>query len=127
MHRTQRCLIVLVLSLFPISLFGQTEPSMRDPLKEEPIYQELKTVAPKAIDIFKAATTALDSQRYDEALPLYEQVLKQAPNFEPALRREGYVLVALGRRQEGIAAAQKAVDLHRILRLHTDARAAPGL
>jgi tetratricopeptide (TPR) repeat protein len=40
-------------------------------------------------------------------------VLKQAPNFEPVLRRLGYVLVYSGKRKEGLELTQKALSLNR--------------
>ncbi|MEP7076830.1 MAG: hypothetical protein ABI878_13570 [Acidobacteriota bacterium] len=88
-------------------------PPQRNPAAEEPIVQELQKLAPKAVETFKSATTSLDSNNFTEAIAKYNDVLKQAPNFEPALRRLGYAMIGAGKRDEGIAMVQKAVDLHR--------------
>lgn len=93
---------------------SDTEPAIqRDPTLEEPVLQELQKIAPKAVETFKSATTNLDSQKYDNAIWQFDEVLKQAPNFEPAMRRLGYALVGIGQHDNGVAMAQKAVDLHR--------------
>jgi Zn-dependent protease with chaperone function len=85
----------------------------RDAAKEEKLWQELQKTAPKAVDTFKAATTALDQKNYQESIKLYAEVLKQSPNFESALRRSGYALIADGKRVEGLAMTQKALNLNR--------------
>jgi tetratricopeptide (TPR) repeat protein/Zn-dependent protease with chaperone function len=91
----------------------QQQPRARDMAKEEKIWQELQKTAPKTVDKFKAATEALDKNNYEEAAKLYNEVLKQSPNFEPALRRAGGALVSSGKRDEGLALNQKAVSLNR--------------
>ena len=102
-------LLILFVAIIP----SQPQMRERDPVKETPVLEELQKTAPKAIDLFKAATQNLDNDNDEEAIRQYNDVLKQAPNFEPALRRLGYALVATGKHVEGIAMAQKAVDLHR--------------
>src|ERR1044072_1119759 len=49
----------------------------------------------------------------EEAARLYEEVLKQAPEFDPALRRLGGAKMCLGRSQEGLADLGKARKLKR--------------
>ncbi|HEV7643539.1 MAG TPA: M48 family metalloprotease [Pyrinomonadaceae bacterium] len=85
----------------------------RDPAREQRILQELQKTAPKAVQTFKKATEALDGGDYGQAIPLYNEVLKQAPNFEPALRRLGYALIDSGKRKEGLELTQKALSLNR--------------
>jgi len=85
----------------------------RDPKDEEPVIQELKKVSPKSVETFQSATRNLDSGNFDEAIEQYNEVLKQAPDFEPALRRLGYALIGAGKHDDGVAAARKALVLHR--------------
>ncbi|MEQ1604420.1 MAG: M48 family metalloprotease [Pyrinomonadaceae bacterium] len=102
-----------LLVLFVAISLSQPQVRERDPAKEAPVLQELQKIAPKAVDLFKTATQNLDNDNEEEAIRQYNEVLKQAPNFEPALRRLGYALIATGKHAEGIAMAQKAVDFHR--------------
>jgi len=101
----------LVIALFCIVCVGQIGD--RDLTKDEPYYQQLQKAAPKAVESFKAATLSLDSGDADAAAAGFNDVLKQVPNFEPAMRRLGYALAATGKRAEGMAMCQKAVDLNR--------------
>ena len=109
------CSIVIGLLLFfAFANFSYAqEKKERDSAKEEKVWQELQKTAPKAVDKFKAATIALDQQNYPESVKLYNEVLAQSPNFEPALRRLGFALIAIGKRQEGLAMSQKALSLNR--------------
>lgn len=108
-----RLITVLFFFCFIFSLSAFAQMQQRDMAKEEKHWQELQKRAPDAVEKFKAATEALDQQKYEEAYKLYDEVLKESPDFQPALRREGSVLVALGKRNEGIKLTQKAVDLQR--------------
>jgi tetratricopeptide (TPR) repeat protein len=92
---------------------GLSLAQVRDMAKEEKHWQQLQKVAPKALDSFKAGTAALDDGNYAEAVVRYQEVLKQAPDFEPALRRLGNSLTALGNRADGLKLSQKAIDLNR--------------
>ncbi|MEP6787736.1 MAG: M48 family metalloprotease [Acidobacteriota bacterium] len=103
--------IVSLCTLFVGLTIGQINE--RDLAKEEPFYQELNKKAPKAVDAFKSATAALDTQNFDEAIKGYNEVLIQAPNFEPALRRLGFALIGAGKRDDGLANIQHALDLNR--------------
>jgi tetratricopeptide (TPR) repeat protein len=94
-----------------LSAVAQTQE--RDLAKEEKIWQELQKTAPKAVETFKAATAALDEDKYEEAVKLYNEVLKQSPKFEPALRRGGYALIATGKRAEGLKMTEQALGLNR--------------
>ena len=101
------CLIVIFASP------GIAQTRERDPQEEAPIIEELTKLAPEAVPTFTQATEALDSQRFDEAEKLYLEVLKKAPDFDPALRRLGYTYVALGKRKEGQELTQKALSKNR--------------
>lgn len=85
----------------------------RDPAREEQYLQELKKIAPKAGDAFTAATRQVDNGEYAEAIEGYNAVLKQAPNFEPAMRRLAYAMGHSGKLDEGLALSRKVVDLNR--------------
>ncbi|HVE59926.1 MAG TPA: M48 family metalloprotease [Pyrinomonadaceae bacterium] len=122
-------LIAGLLICFLFTGFSIAQDKERDSAKEEKIWQELQKNAPKAVETFKAATLALDQKNYQESARLYAEVLKQSPNFEPALRRSGYALIAAGKRDEGLAMTQKAVNLNRTtdnLMGHALALTAPG-
>lgn len=102
------CALVLTLSLTALA----QQPG-RDIEKEKLFWQQLETIAPSAVENFKAATVALDKEDYAEAARLYQEVLKKAPDFDPALRRLGGALVFLGRVPEGVANLEKAIKLNR--------------
>lgn len=108
-----RLIAVLLLCFVFTSLSPAQQLKERDMVKEEKIWQQLQKTAPKAVDTFKAATTALDENNYQEAVKLYNEVLKQSPDFEPALRRAGGALVSMGKRQEGLELTGKALSLNR--------------
>jgi Zn-dependent protease with chaperone function/tetratricopeptide (TPR) repeat protein len=100
----------LILLLYP-AVFAQLNE--RDMEKEELIWQELKSIAPRSVETFKEATVALDEGDYKKAAMLYEEVFKKAPDFDPVIRRLGGSLVEIGRRQEGIALLEMAVKKKR--------------
>jgi len=87
--------------------------NLRDMAKEELIWQKLQSIAPRSVETFKEATAALDKGDYDNAARLYEAVFKKAPDFDPVMRRLGLSLVEIGRRQEGLALLEKAVEKNR--------------
>mgnify|MGYP003465755105 CR=1 FL=1 len=99
------CSLLLCL-LTAILAFGQ--PPERDPAREAALHEELRAIAPKVVDAFAAATNELDAGNFAEADRLYGDVLAKAPDFDAALRRRGYALVALGKRKEGLDLTQKA-------------------
>jgi Zn-dependent protease with chaperone function len=109
MFRPLNYLQVLV-CLLVLTTFSFTQQRERDPAEEGPVIEELQKTAPKAVETFKLATQKLDADDFDGSIPLYNDVLKQAPKFEPAMRRLGYALIGTGKRQEGIAQIQKALD-----------------
>jgi len=113
MKRFADLLIVAFLVCFLFAALSVAQSPRRDPAKEEKLSQQLRKTAPKAVETFKAATTALDEKNYQTAVELYTEVLKQAPDFEAALRRLGYALIGSGKRSEGLAMTQKALSLNR--------------
>lgn len=97
--------------LIVTSIFAQQ--SSRNQLDEDVIRKQLAEIAPKALDDFNAATEALDANDMQKAADLYKSVLKQAPDFAPALRRCGGALVQLGERFDGLEMTKKAVAVER--------------
>ncbi|HET6891347.1 MAG TPA: tetratricopeptide repeat protein, partial [Pyrinomonadaceae bacterium] len=85
----------------------------RDMEKEKPIWAELQTIAPDSVENFKAATAAMDSDNYEEAARLYEEVRKKAPDFPPVLRRLGMSLVHSGKTESGFQFLERAVEIDR--------------
>src|SRR5215203_4737516 len=106
-------LIAALLICVSCAGFAAAQMKDRDAVKEEKVRQELQKIAPKAVEMFKAATDALDGKNYEESARLYTEVLKQAPDFDPALRRLGFALIATGKRAEGLEKTQKALSLKR--------------
>ncbi len=102
------CAMVFLLSM---TAFAQTDG--RNMEAEKLIWQQLQAVAPSAVEQFKAATEAMDKNNGQEAVKLYQEVLKKAPRFDPALRRLGGSLVSLGRNQEGINYVEQALRIKR--------------
>lgn len=99
------CALILLLS--PTALAQSND---RDLEKEGLIWQRLQSIAPRSVETFKAATVALDEGDYEKAARLYEAVFKTAPDFDPVMRRLGISLVEMGRRQEGLALLERAVE-----------------
>ena len=57
------------------------------------------------------AHTALESKKYDEAVALYEELLKESPENAAALRGIGRAYVEIGKGSEAVAALEKARKL----------------
>lgn len=106
MYRIPLFLVLFVLSVSPV--FAQ--PTARDVAREQKIVDELEQIAPSEVEHFKAATLAMDSNLCVEASKLFDKVLTHAPEFEPALRRQGYCLADQGKIVEGRGLIQYAVD-----------------
>ncbi len=103
-------LITLLFSIFSVAT-AQT-PS-RDMEKEKAIWAELEAVAPKSLEDFKAATEAMDSDNNEEAVRRFEAVLKKAPEFDPAMRRLGMILVQTGKTEAGFNLLEQAIQIRR--------------
>jgi tetratricopeptide (TPR) repeat protein len=104
--------VFLLLLMFVCCMIAWAQPG-RDPEHEKQYTSELEAIAPNSVDDFKAGTEAMDADNYEEAARLFEAVTKEAPEFDPALRRLGMSLVALGKRDEGLAYINQAIGIHR--------------
>ena len=109
--RSQLCVALGMLFLFPAAVYGQQ--TTRDSKKEQVICDKLAVAAPAAADTFQRATVAMDKRDYQQAAPLYREVLKQAPEFTPAMRRLGFSLVGLGQRDDALVLLENAVRIER--------------
>lgn len=104
-----RNIFVAAALLALVALPGVSQTIQRNMKKEAMIWEQLKVIAPGSLEDFKAATTAMDSERYDEAVRLYQAVFKKAPNFDVVMRRLGMCLAQQGKVDEGLALLEKAV------------------
>jgi len=107
----RQTLALLLLSL--IASLAVAQQTQRDMKKEQAIWNELQSVAPKQVETFKAATIAMDGQKYDEAAKLYESVMLNAPEFDPVIRRLGICTALAGRVEEGLGLLERAVSKKR--------------
>ena len=82
---TRLYLVLTILLLTVPTCLAQ--PPGRDMTREKVITDQLTAIEPGAVEDFKAATTAMDSGNYGEAVRLYEAVRMKAPEFDPVLRR----------------------------------------
>jgi len=101
------CLIVCLTTV------ASAQSTGRNMKKEAMIWEQLKVIAPGSVEDFKAATIAIDNEKYDEAERLYRAVYKKAPNFDPVMRRLGMSLCLEGKNDEGIELLEKAVETNR--------------
>lgn len=85
----------------------------RERATEQKIEAQLRERAPAAVDVFVAATAAFDAEKYPEAEKLFRQVVEQAADFSPALRRLGSVVAHQGRQSEGVQWVERALALDR--------------
>lgn len=108
-----RNIFVAAALLALVALPGVSQTIQRNMKKEAMIWEQLKVIAPGSLEDFKAATTAMDSERYDEAVRLYQAVFKKAPNFDVVMRRLGMCLARQGKGDEGLALIEKAVAANR--------------
>lgn len=92
---------------------ANAQQTARNQRKEQLIVEELAKIAPKAVETFKRATDAMDKENYEQAVQLYREVILQAPEFTPALRRLGGSLVASGQSDEGLVLLETAVQRER--------------
>lgn len=106
------CVVVFFLLTAPFAFSQVTE---RDPEKEQVLHDELRAIAPKAVESFVIGTNQLDAGNYSEAEKHYADVLSKAPDFEAALRRRGYALIALGNRKEGQELTERALSKNRTI------------
>jgi Zn-dependent protease with chaperone function len=101
----------MLLLLTATAVVAQT--ALRDTARERRIEQQLEAVAPAAVPSFKAATAAMDRKDYANAARLFEEVVRQAPRFSPALRRRGISLAESGQRDAGRRSIEEALAIER--------------
>ncbi|HTT19550.1 MAG TPA: M48 family metalloprotease [Candidatus Sulfotelmatobacter sp.] len=104
--------VLTAIVLFSVCGLGQ-QPFVRNLKVEQAILDKLVVIAPHAVEPFQRATAAMDAQRYGEAIPLFQQVLQQAPSFTPAMRRLGASLAGSGKVDEGLIYCRSAVQIER--------------
>ena len=109
--RPRLSFVLAALILFTAGLSAQQVA--RDSKKEQVICDKLAAVAPAAVDTFKRATVAMDKRDYQQSAQLYREVLQQAPQFTPAMRRLGFSLVGLGHTDEALTLLENAVQVER--------------
>lgn len=85
----------------------------RDMTKEHEYEKELATINPLLVEVFKAATVAMDKGDYVLSDSLYTRVCKKAPTFDIAFRRLGGIKLGTGKVQEATELCEKAVQLKR--------------
>lgn len=107
-----KTLFLITLLLLLSSVVAAQTPG-RNMEKEKAIWAELEAVAPKSLDDFKAATEAMDSGNNDEAVRRFEAVLKKAPDFDPAMRWLGMILVQTGQSDAGFKLLEQAIKIRR--------------
>ena len=103
--------ILALLATTALTLAAQT-PN-RDTEQEKAIWEELHSIAPDAVEDFKAGTIAMDSGDHDEAIRRYEAVRNVVPKFDHVLRRLGYSLVAKGEVDRGFELLEMALRIRR--------------
>ena len=103
--------ILALLATTALTLAAQT-PN-RDTEQERAIWEELHSIAPDAVEDFKAGTIAMDSGDHDEAIRRYEAVRNVVPKFDHVLRRLGYALVAKGEVDRGFELLEMALRIRR--------------
>ncbi|MEK7833751.1 MAG: tetratricopeptide repeat protein, partial [Acidobacteriota bacterium] len=98
---------LLTLLLASTAAFAQSE---RNQEREKTYWQQLEKIAPKAVENFKAATKAWDAKDNAKAAQLFGEVIKQAPDYDVAIRRLGMTYVELGRYDEGKALVTRVYE-----------------
>lgn len=108
---SRKLLALFLLVIMTAAAFCQQV--VRNPHREKAILDQLGVMAPAAIDTFQRATVALDKRDYQQSAELYQEVLKQAPDFTPAMRRLGFSLAGMGKTPEALDLLEKAVKIDR--------------
>lgn len=101
---------LFLLGLAMISMgFAPTAFGQRNMVRETAIEQQLQAKHPELVESFRAARVAMDRNDYGETERLLTDVVKQAPDFDPALRRLGAAKLQNGQRAEGIKFLEQAI------------------
>ncbi len=104
-------LVAALIALFVVSVHAAI--GGRNMVKEGKIEQELAGVNPALVEPFRQARIAADKNDYATAEKLLEDVVRQAPNFDPALRRLGSAKLQTGKTAEGRKLVEQAVAINR--------------
>lgn len=75
--------------------------------------QELRALAPDAVDLWLRANRAREANRHEEAAQLYASVYARAPKFVHALRRQSHSELALGKTEEAKTHMREAMHADR--------------
>jgi tetratricopeptide (TPR) repeat protein len=105
-------LILALLVTLALTVSAQSSPA-RNLEKEKAIWDQLQSIAPGAVEDFKAGTVAMDSNNYEEAIKRYQSALEKAPEFDHVLRRLGFSLAYAGRVDEGLKLIETALKINR--------------
>lgn len=100
--------LVAVATIFSATgtAFGETVPKL-----DIRILRELRSRNPEAADQFEQANKDREAGNHAGAAEHYGRVTELVPDFDHAWRRQGYELLALGRRDEAISRMRTAVRL----------------
>ena len=89
------------------------QTSARDAQAERVFENQLAAIAPHELPDFEAGTRAYDAGDLSQAEWRYRLVIAAAPEFTPAMRRLGSILIRRDQRQEGLALLSRALGLER--------------
>lgn len=109
----KRTIIRNLILLLAVSNHFSANCQNRDIIKEHQFEIQLKELDTSLVEIYKAATIALDKPNFTLADSLYTIIYNKAPMFDPAIRRLGGIKMELGKIQEGLDLCEKAVKINR--------------
>lgn len=109
----KRTIIRSLILLLAVSNHFCANCQNRDIIKEHQFEIQLKELDTSLVEIYKAATIALDKPNYTLADSLYTIIYNKAPMFDPAIRRLGGIKIELGKIKEGLDLCEKAVSINR--------------
>jgi tetratricopeptide (TPR) repeat protein len=89
-----------------------TDDTSSEPAALQAFERELEIDPTNANAAYEAAEIHRRSARFDRALDLFSQAVKQDPNFEEALVGQGRTLLSLGKAAEAIAPLRKAIAVN---------------
>jgi Zn-dependent protease with chaperone function len=102
-----------MLALVALADLAHAQAFTRDMQKEARVREELAAISPGSVEAFKQATELIDKGEAKQAVPLFGEVMKKAPNWDVVNRRLGYSLVEAGQVKEGMTLLRRAVELNR--------------